>query len=388
MAHLPYPHGMASTKRIQNSIDYLYQQEDVSVRVLILRQGRVSLSESDLSGKYKGVEYVTIGQDIKPNAAAAFKGMKYFYAGMAYLKKHYQKGRKNIVYVYGYPSTDNLPMLLFGKLLGYKYIFDIVEDIRFLDKDSDIFARLKHYSALFSYKFLWMFADACLVITKHLYEKTRKNARGRFPVVMFPITVNMEYFDWPARDFHTPIRIFYGGTFATKDGVENLIEAFAVIGKNYDNVQLILSGRGSKDRMKIIDKMISESAYRERIEYKGYLAEEEFYPFLNDCDILCMTRNRSMFAHTGFPFKLGEYLATGKPVIASRVSDVNLYLEDKKNALVIEPGSVGAIVEAIKYLLDQPEQARRIGAAGKATAGESFDAERWGNKLHEILLSL
>jgi len=388
MAHMQYPHGMASTRIIQQAIDYLNESGDFDIKVLVLRQGRVQLADAPLSGQYKGTEYVTIGSDIKPNTLALFKAVKYFWQGMAYLKNSRKDNHKNIIYVYGYPSTDNFPLLVFARLLGYKIVFYIVEDISVQAHAPDIFARLKSLSARYFYKRLAFFADAVLVISSHLYEKTKKIAKDKFTVTLHPISVDFANFDFEPGGFGSSIRLFYGGTFEEKDGVENLIRAFEIICSKHNNVQLILTGKGSDSRMEIINQLIAQSPYAERIKYKGYLDDNQYYELLNSCDIMCMTRTASAFADTGFPFKLGEYLATGKPVIASNVSDVSRYLEDKLNALLIEPDSVKAIAGAVDFLLTDPDKAGQIGTEGRKCAKQNFDSRILGEKLRQILCRL
>ena len=51
-----------------------------------------------------------------------------------------------------------------------------------------------------------------------------------------------------------------------------------------------------------------------------------------------MTRTDSAYANAGFPFKLGEFLASGKPVIASNVSDVGKFFTDRHDTMLVKPG--------------------------------------------------
>lgn len=388
MAHLQYPHGMASTRRIQHSIDYLMAGGDFHVKVLILRQGRVKLAQTQLSGTHKGVEYVTIGTDIKPGPSALIKGPKYYLDGIAYLRKNYNPQQKNVLYVYGYPSTDNIPMLIAAKTKGYRILFDIVEDITYQKNASDFFAKLKNFSARIFCKTLWMFTDSVLVISKHLHEKITKISKERFEVVMYPISVDFDYFDSTVNRFHDPVQLFYGGTFGEKDGIENLIAAFEKLAARHDNVNLVLTGKGDRKQMEIVLEMLAKSPAREKILYKGYLPDDDYFTELMASDILCMTRTRSSFANAGFPFKLGEYLATARPVIASDVSNIGEYLLDKKNAILIEPDSTDAIAEAMEYLVNNEQQAMTIGAAGRKVAQENFDAKVLGSRLKKLLINL
>jgi glycosyltransferase involved in cell wall biosynthesis len=137
--------------------------------------------------------------------------------------------------------------------------------------------------------------------------------------------------------------------------------------------------------MEKILEMISSSQYRERIEYMGYLEDDEYYALLGECDILCMTRVASKFAQAGFPFKLGEYLATGRAVVASNVGDVGLYLADRKNALIVEPDSSESIAKALEFLISNPDEAKKIGHEGRKLAKEKFNAKTLTINLKEVL---
>ena len=77
-----------------------------------------------------------------------------------------------------------------------------------------------------------------------------------------------------------------------------------------------------------------------------------------------MTRIDTPFSNAGFPFKLGEYLATGNSVIATDVSDIGFYLEDKKDFVMAEPSNVASLVNALEYLINHPEKRSTIGIHG------------------------
>jgi len=121
-----------------------------------------------------------------------------------------------------------------------------------------------------------------------------------------------------------------------------LIEAFTIVYKSNKNINLFLTGKGEKNN---INKVLKKINKKEGIKYLGYLSDNDFYRFIQDSDILCMVRTKSNFADAGFPFKLGEYLASGNPVIASNVGDVKYYLEDKKDAILVGAGNIEEIQE-------------------------------------------
>ncbi|MBN1124756.1 MAG: glycosyltransferase family 4 protein [Sedimentisphaerales bacterium] len=384
----PYPHGMASTKIIQNIIDYLARFEDISMSVLSLRGGRIQYADNPAQGRYREVDYQTIGRGMPSGPGGLWTLFSYYRQGKQFITQQHQIDAKNLLFVYGYPGMDNLPMIRRARQLGYKVIFYITEDVDVQAYAPDMLARIQHASERFLARRICRYANAVLAISRHLLAKMESICQDRIPVRSHPISIRPVEYPHEPTPFHEPVRILYGGTFAEKDGVEILIEVFDRIAERHGKVELILTGKGSENRMKTILDRITRCRHRERIRYEGYIRSEEYYSFISNCDILCMIRTSSAFANTGFPFKLGEYLATGKPVIASRVSDVTEYLADRENAVLVEPDSVDALADAMDFLLSDPDRAGRIGLAGRKAAMESFSMDVVGEPLRRLLLSL
>lgn len=186
-----------------------------------------------------------------------------------------------------------------------------------------------------------------------------------------------------------PIKtIFYAGSFGKKDGVPMLIDAFDRLAEKYQEIRLELAGRGDEEAMKEFYARVESSPYKDKINYKGYLNDEAYNALLNEADILCMTRVDLAFAHAGFPFKLGEFLATGKPVIASKVSDVERFLVDKQNAMLIQAGSSEEIDRAAEFLLANPSAARIVGERGREIASLYFNNRKQGEDLLTFIRTL
>jgi len=389
MGNFLYPKGMASTKRIQNNIDVIVKSPDASVSLLILRQSHAGSEENQLSGLHHGVRYRTIGYDVKPDWKLPFALLKYLLSGVCFLANHRHLNQKNIIYLYMEPNVENVLFLATARLIGYRIIVDITEDCYFVGSKAHLFSRIKAKTVGFFSRHLYVFVKGIIVISSQLYRKFESMYAGRVPVYLLPVSVNLENFSSAPSAYRGPWRILYAGSFGEKDSVENLIGAFDVLCKTHDNLRLILTGKMvSSERFEIIMNKITGSPYRQKIEYKGYLDDVEFYGLLNACDIPCMIRAGTAYANAGFPFKLGEYLATGKPVIASNVGDVGEYLENRVSALLIDSNTVDSIADAIEYIITHPDAAKEIGSNGKQVAINAFSTDVVGNKLLEILHGL
>jgi glycosyltransferase involved in cell wall biosynthesis len=78
-------------------------------------------------------------------------------------------------------------------------------------------------------------------------------------------------------------------------------------------------------------------------------------------------------SRTRMPNKLAEYLASGRPVIASGVGDLLEFLVDGVNAYVSKPGDERNFADKMMAVLRDPSRATQIGAQGQRTCIERLD---------------
>jgi len=75
----------------------------------------------------------------------------------------------------------------------------------------------------------------------------------------------------------------------------------------------------------------------------------------------------------GFPRSVIEAMATGLPVVATDIRGCREAVVHGETGLIVPPKDSRALTEAVLYLLDHPEEARRMGAAGRRRAEELYD---------------
>lgn len=385
MGGFTYPHGMAGTRRIQHVINALKEYPHVSTRVILQRQS----SESNiLSGVHEGTTYETVMGDLLRARMLVVLPILYFRT-IALLKRAFMPEYKNMIYFYGPLFLDSVVPLSSAKRLGYKIVFDVNEDYDLANEVADSFyhSMRGRLANLLSSRIKALSAGI-IAISSYLEEKCRELTQGKAPVHYMPISVDMDRFPEKPNRMNPIVSLFYAGSFGKKDGIPVLLDAFDRLAGKYKNVHLVLTGRGDRQAMEEFFARMEMSPNKDRIEFKGYLDEKDYYFLLNDADIPCMSRVDLAFAHAGFPFKLGEFLATGKPVIASRVSDVDKFLVHGHNAMLVQPGSSAEICEAAEYLIDHPNSAAAIGMRGREVARSFFDYRRQGKALLTFLENL
>jgi glycosyltransferase involved in cell wall biosynthesis len=377
-----YFDGMAGSTRVRNLFEPLVRKNLVKTSNLIYQSDNKEPIGTD--GTLNGVDFRVIGFNLRN----IFSIFGFWSRGMSFLKGSKQAGANNILYNYNYPDLKNIFFLLYAKTLGYRIILDIIEDNRY-EAHASFINKVRIKTSLFLFRISRRFTSAYVAISEHLYDRAELISKGKIPVHLIPITVNLNYFkNGDYRPDKNNLKIFYGGSFAAKDGLAYLLDAYETVSKEDSNIKLVLTGLGNPADTDKLKQRIGRSANSNRIIFKGFLNTDEYYATLNSCDIFCMTRINSQFANAGFPFKLGEFLASGKGVIATKVGDVPKYLFNNVNALLISPDSAGDIAGALSTFIKNPEKINSLGSEARRTAETHFDSERISEKLLSIFNSV
>ncbi|HVG42628.1 MAG TPA: glycosyltransferase [Chitinophagaceae bacterium] len=180
--------------------------------------------------------------------------------------------------------------------------------------------------------------------------------------------------------------LVYSGSFAEKDGVHYLIDAFSQLVQKHPNTLFIMTGKNENELLMDRVKMhIKQLQLEDKIQLLGFVSSQELFSYNYMADILFVCRTNSSFANHGFPWKLGEYCMTGKPIIATRVSDIDYYFEDNESLFIVEPNNSKAIAEKIDYIFDNYEQALIVAKNGRETAIKCFDYITKTNELKQFI---
>lgn len=376
---IPLYEGMAGSVRVRNLI------QPISEKI----GGNISNLYFSLQAENCEIPKSNQVLEINLNFKSVNSVFNYLKSAIRFINNRFSRSEENIFYLYETPDLKTIFPLIYAKIKGYKIVVDIVEDNSLAASFGGLVNRIRIKSGAFFLKNLQFLIDLNLVISVHLKNLVMTVNNDLNKVLYIPVTMDIE--NYPIKSHPTKIanRIFYGGSFGKKDGLESLILAFEEVCQIYPDVKLILTGKGeNKADFEHIMDLIQDSIFNSRIEYKGFLSSDEYHRTLNSCDIFCVIRDDSDAANSGFPSKLAEFLATGRAVIVSRVGDVPNFLRDKENALLIQPGSIEDLVKSIKFLLDNPNQIDQIGKKGREVALKAFNNLIESEKLYNKLLTL
>jgi len=371
-----YPVGLAGTKKIHNLLSRL-----ISLNKDIFVISYRSKFRQPANGTNDNIiPFVSIGNDLK--LSNLFRIILYYFKGFKLISKRKKKDQKNILYCIGQVNIENFLFVSWAKLLRYKLVFDINEDYSCFEDKVKAFSRFKIWTIRQLDTTTFQFATAITVVSTHLRNKyLNLNKGNKKKILLIPVTAQ-ENHNPEKRLFNNPLRVIYAGTFDLKDGVNDIIQGFNMFNSSFQNARLILAGKSDQ-------QITYKEAYKQypNIIFKGYVPDAEFYVLLRDADVMCMCRTNSGFANAGFPFKLGEYLATANPVISTKASDISDYLTSD-DAYLIDFNSPQQISRALSDIVTNPEKARKTGLNGMKKYRKYFSPEINSKLLYDLLYSV
>ena len=175
---------------------------------------------------------------------------------------------------------------------------------------------------------------------------------------------------------------YCGKASNNKDGVDQLIKAFALVNKKYPDIYLYIIGQApnSKEVNNNVE-LVENLGVSGRVVFTGVVSSSDMPQMLTDAIILALDRPDNLQAKYGFPTKLGEYLLTGNPVVVTRVGDIPRFIENGLSGMIAEPSNPEDFASKICWLLENPERAITIGEQGKKVAMDCFNNEIEAGKI-------
>lgn len=226
--------------------------------------------------------------------------------------------------------------------------------------------------------------DQFIVISDTLQQLVHQYA-PKSKVIKVPIIVE-DLADSITKDnspFDKPYILHTGTLNERKDGILGLIEGFGKACQQTDiPIHYLFTGYLEKSpQHEYIQKLLTKYHLEDRVIFLGYLETEELRRYQQHCLLCIINKYKTLQNKYCFSTKLGEYLAFARPAIMTNVGEATNYLKDGINAYLVEPKDTDSIANKILYILNHPEEATRIGNAGRELAMNVFNCDVQAKRL-------
>ena len=225
--------------------------------------------------------------------------------------------------------------------------------------------------AIFLRQYLWMDlptrrASAAITLVSPTLEKNMKIcAKGKVYVIANGIDIPDRP---PVRDNREMLRLLCLGRIEKEKGMHHAVKAMVEF-KN-ENVRLDVVGSGPYlDELKIL---ITKLELDESVSCHGRVEDDELSELFTLADVYVMPTTRQ----EGLPLTILEAMANGLPVIASEIGGISQVIEDKQDGLLVKPGDVSELVDAVRILKNDEDMRLRLSSAARKTIEDKYSKER------------
>jgi N-acetyl-alpha-D-glucosaminyl L-malate synthase BshA len=171
-------------------------------------------------------------------------------------------------------------------------------------------------------------------------------------------------------------RIIFVGRFRPDKGVTYLIKAMDIVRQRDQSARLMLVGEGPEEDS--LRQLVGQLNLGSCINFVGQIPNERVPQYMAAADVFVLPS-----LYEGFPNVVLEAMASGLPIVASKVGGLPEIVEDGQNGFLVEPKNPEQIADKILLLLRDDELTRRISRNNK----EKAKRYSWGSvvaKLEEV----
>lgn len=317
-----------------------------------------------------GIKYVPV-IDNKYLVQPSYEFMLSFYLLYSCITK-----KPDVIYL-RQNSFPFFPMIL-CKILKIPSVVEVnglVLDELKVSPDSKSFAyKVFSYLALSSEKINYRYCDRIVSVTDKLKgELVRLYSVPEEKILVINNGANTDLFKpMDQKQIRTEIGleeskmyVCFVGHLAGWQGVEFLIHASPLVLEKYPDVRFLIVGDGvMKDRLM---EIASELRLSDKFIFTGRIPYEKVPLYINASDICVAPFIEERNSKIGLSaLKTYEYLACGKPIVASGIPGVKDLIESSGGGISVTPENPGELADAIVKLISNGESRRLMGEKGRS----------------------
>ncbi len=213
-------------------------------------------------------------------------------------------------------------------------------------------------------------ADGLLVVSRQLADYVRRQGAAAERIEVIPNGVDVQRFSpdvppAPLPEAEGRFVVGFAGSLKAWHGIEVLMRAFRELAARVSGVHLLVAGDGPLRQW--VEGFVAGADLEDLVTLTGWVDHWRLPSVLARADV-AVAPYPPLEDFYFSPLKLFEYLALGKPVVASAIGQIAEVLDDGRNGLLVPPGDVQALADALERLAVDEALARRLSRAAVETA--------------------
>lgn len=226
-------------------------------------------------------------------------------------------------------------------------------------------------------------ADLIVVVSQALQDELLQRGINQDKILVNPNGVDVERFHpmvdaWELKQslgWSANRVIGFIGTFGRWHGADVLVEAFVALSRSherFEDVRLLMIGDGQMRQY--CEERAQALNIASKVHFTGAVPQVEGPRWLAACDCLVAPHvpNVDHSQFFGSPTKLFEYMAMGRPIVASKLGQMDELLQHKRNAWLVEPGNSDALFHGLSAVMSDNVLAQQMGRQARVDVVEKY----------------
>jgi glycosyltransferase involved in cell wall biosynthesis len=169
--------------------------------------------------------------------------------------------------------------------------------------------------------------------------------------------------------------VLYVGRLVRDMGLQVLLDGLPQLLGNHPSARVVVAGASGELRGAVAG---AEARWPGRVILAVDVPEDDLPQFYAAATVVVAP---TLGARACGSLAAAEAMASGKPIVATRIGGIPEYVVEGEAGLLVPPGDSGALVGAVLELLATPERMARFGMAGRQRVARLFDNERTNDQL-------
>lgn len=338
-----YPEGDAGAVR-QHAFAKMLSEMDYDV--LVIGYGKPTKGNVEF---YDGIKYISFRENSNNKAFRIWNRMMFGNKFYKYIIKNYLE--LDLLFV-----VDLMPNA-FKKIIKLKKRYNctlIHDSVEWYSKEEfkfgkyDIAYKRKDFTNTKVINENWNVIAISTYLKKHFQKLANKTIR-------IPVIMDIKKIDFRMKVKPNDKIVFsYAGGPGKKDFLREIINGFALLNSNeLKKIEINIIGVNKQQLINLceVDEKTID-ALGTCLKIHGRVERSKAVDYIKNSDYSLLIRDENLrYAKAGFPTKIVESLACGTPPLCNYSSDLELYLEDKKNSIIANGHTSRDVYEAVKKAL-------------------------------------
>lgn len=232
-------------------------------------------------------------------------------------------------------------------------------------------------------EFLTMpWTDAFITVSSDIEKNVKNSCAKNISTAMIPNAVKIDTGtikdlppDWLRSKFNLPkdsIVCCAVGRLVEAKGFHHLVNSLNLL-----DLRIVCLIIGEGHLRHTLTENIYQLGLQERIRLTGFCEPEEVLNIVSSSDIFVMPS-----ISEGTPIAILEAAALGKPIVATKTGGIPEILSNSNHALLVEPGNERQLADAVSWLCNNWNQAKKMGKLAMDHIQKNYSLE---NQVKETL---